>query len=36
MKYKKKVEKLKNRILAWEKSGTSYQKAHKKPGSQKK
>ena len=36
MKYKKREAKLKARILAWEKSNPAYQRAHKKPGSQKK
>lgn len=36
MKYKKKLENLRNRVGAWEKAGSAYQKAHKKPGSQKK
>jgi hypothetical protein len=36
MKYKKKLEKLQNLQAAWDKAGAAYQKAHKRPGSQKK
>lgn len=36
MKYKKQVEKLKQRQAAWDKSGPAFQKANKRPGSQKK
>lgn len=36
MKYKKKLANLKNRQAAWDKSGSAYQKACKRPGSQKK
>ena len=36
MKYKKNLEKLKQRQAAWDKAGAAYQRACKRPGSQKK
>lgn len=36
MKYKKKLEKLRNRQGAWDKMPPAYQRACKRPGSQKK
>ena len=36
MKYKKKLEKLRNRQGAWDKMPAAYQRACKRPGSQKK
>ena len=35
MKYKKRLKKLQTRIQFWERQGSAYQKANKKPGSNK-